>query len=223
MINCAYLRRNADRIWTAIFEHPFVRGIGEGTLVEDKFRFYLKQDYVYLIEFSRFFSLAAAKAGKLDQMQTFSKILDATLNLEMDLHRKICADYRITPEELESTEPAPNNLGYTSYLQSVAYSGDLVEILAALLPCSWGYIEIVEHLKKKGLPEHKHYRQWIETYTSNEFVEMTDWLKATFDRLSEKLSEDKAGRVQEIFNFSSLWELLFWEMAYYTQEWPVKN
>jgi len=49
------IRRKTDPLWKRVSDHPFVRGIGDGTLSADRFEFYLKQDYVYLIDFSRVF------------------------------------------------------------------------------------------------------------------------------------------------------------------------
>ena len=221
MINCEILRKHADPIWEANFKHPFVQGIGDGSLQIDIFKHYLRQDYAYLMGFARFFGVAAAKGETLAQMQTLAKILETTLNVEMDLHRQICADFDIRPEELEATRPAPYCQAYVSYLLANAYQGDMVDILAALLPCSWGYVEIANRLKKIGLPEEKHYRQWIETYSSREFWDLNEWLKSEFDRLAASVSEEKAQKLQDIFSYSSLWEYMFWEMAYTRQGWPI--
>ena len=85
------LRLNTETLWQAIFSHPFVKGIGDGTLSRDRYEFFLKQDYVYLIHFSRVFALASAKAHGLEDMRYFATLLDATLNTEMALHRKTSA------------------------------------------------------------------------------------------------------------------------------------
>ena len=74
------LREKTDPLWEAIFHHPFVTGVGDGTLSRDRFEFYLKQDYVYLIDFSRVFALASAKSGTLPEMGTFAALLHATMN-----------------------------------------------------------------------------------------------------------------------------------------------
>lgn len=221
MHNCDTLRKNADKIWEANYNHPFVQGIGNGTLDIEIFKYYLNQDYVYLINFSRFFGIATAKGDRLEQMQMLAKVLEATLNIEMDLHRKICADFGITEKELESTEPAPYCLAYTSYLLSTAYQGSTIEIIAALLPCSWGYVEIGNRLKEKGLPEQKHYKQWVETYSSQEFWDLNEWLKNEYNRLADGITDIKARQLQGIFNYSSLWEYMFWEMAYKKLDWPI--
>jgi thiaminase/transcriptional activator TenA len=222
MFTCNTLRKNAEKIWEANYNHPFVQGIGKGTLDKEIFKYYLKQDYVYLIGFSRFFGLATAKGDQLAQMQMLSRVLEATLNIEMDLHRQICADFDISPEELESTKPSPNCLAYTSYLLSTAYRGGTAEVITVLLPCSWGYVEIANRLKKQGLPDDKHYRQWIETYSSQEFWDLNEWLKSEFNRLAEGISDSKAKNLQRIFDYSSLWEYMFWEMAYNQQDWPIE-
>ncbi len=42
--------------------HPTVRGIGDGTLDEERFRAWLVQDYLFLLDYVRLFALAAARA-----------------------------------------------------------------------------------------------------------------------------------------------------------------
>src|SRR5699024_2425592 len=49
-----------EPLWKAYLEHPFVKGIGEGDLEVEKFKHYLKQDYLYLIEYSTAAVLACA-------------------------------------------------------------------------------------------------------------------------------------------------------------------
>jgi thiaminase/transcriptional activator TenA len=187
------LRKKADAIWEANFDHPFVQGIGDGSLDEEKFRFYLAQDYVYLKDYCRFLAIAAAKSHDLDAMGRFSDLLGLTLKVEMDLHRSICGDFGISSEDLEQTEPAPYCLAYSSYLLRIAYEGDFLDLLTAFLPC--------------------------ETYASPEFKELTESIKDLLNELTRGASKEKLDRLQEIFNFSSRWERLFWEMAWNRQTW----
>ncbi len=216
-----HLRKSAHLIWEANFAHPFVQGIGQGTLDEAQFIFFLKQDYLYLIEYCRFLSLILAKGTTLEEMRKISELVKAILTFEMDLHRRVCADFGISASELEKTQPAPNNLGYTSYLLRVAYEGDMGDSMTALLPCLWGYNEIGLRLKEKGLPEHKHYKDWILTYASDEFSALTDWCKNWVDDFAVNQKEDKLKRLEEIFLTNSRWEYLFWEMSWNKLDWAV--
>jgi thiaminase (transcriptional activator TenA) len=84
------IRAKAQPIWDCELKHPFVRGLGDGTLPIDRFRFYLAQDYVFLIEYCRVFALGAAKARDLQTIGVFTRLLDETLNTEMQLHRNYC-------------------------------------------------------------------------------------------------------------------------------------
>ncbi len=214
-------RQAAHAIWEANYGHPFVQGIGDGTLPQERFRFYLAQDYVYLIDFCRFFAVAAAKAPALAPMERYAKLLDETLHFEMDLHRAICAEFGISRQELERTRPSPTCLGYTSYLLRVAYEGEAASLLAALLPCSWGYGEIGLRLKDRGLPPLAQYVKWIETYASPEYQQLVGWLQILFDETVADVAGAHRLRLQEVFDTSSRWEYLFWEMAWKMETWPV--
>ena len=56
------LRLTAAHIWEADLKHPFVRGIADGTLPTEKFKFYLIQDYLFLLDYSRVFAHGVIKA-----------------------------------------------------------------------------------------------------------------------------------------------------------------
>lgn len=216
----AELEKSCDALWDAILHHPFVAGIGDGSLTRDKYEYYLKQDYVYLIDFSRVFALAAAKARHLDEMSYFAKLLDLTLNTEMDLHRRICAGFGITAKELEETEPALVTLAYTSFLAKTCYEEPLTGIIAVLLPCAWGYAFIGQSLKAKGLPQPQHYRDWIETYASEEFGNWANWLKTKMDQYAAGATTQQKVHWQNLYEMSARFELLFFEMGWQKENWP---
>src|SRR5687767_10453722 len=106
------LRRLAEPIWAAQHAHPFVRGIGDGTLELERFAFWVRQDYLFLIEYARLFGLAAARAPDLETMGRFADLLQATVNTEMELHRGYARQFGIGPEELERVAPTPTTRGY---------------------------------------------------------------------------------------------------------------
>jgi thiaminase (transcriptional activator TenA) len=129
----AELRASAEKIWEAQHRHPFVRGIADGTLD----RFWVRQDYLFLIEYPRLLALTAARAPDLDGMGRFADLLHETLHDEMDLHRSYSADLGIPASDLERDVMAPTTRGYTDFLLRTATIGDFAELVAALLPCMW--------------------------------------------------------------------------------------
>ena len=208
-------------MWKAIIGHPFVRGIGSGALSRDRFEFYLTQDYAYLVEFGRVIALASAKSDELSDMSYFAKLLHATLEVEMDLHRRTCADFGISAEGLERVEPSLITCAYTNMLVRTCYEGRVTDILAALLPCETGYLEIADTLKKAGLPTERHYREWIETYSSPQFRDFAVWVAAKFDRLTSGAPRFEIERWYHMYVTSARFELLFFEMAWTKESWPT--
>ena len=172
--------------------------LGEGTLPLEKFQWYMKQDYLFLIDFSRVIALAVAKAETLEDMGWFARLLHETLNTEMSLHVSFCKDFGITEDELLATRLSPTTLAYTDHMLSNAHSGTIAEIAATLLPCSWGYAEIGQTLETRGKPMNQPlYCRWIEMYSSTEFGELAEWLRSFMDRTALGLSDAQREQVDE--------------------------
>ncbi len=208
------LRDSVADQWDREKAHPFVTGLGDGTLPVRTFRYYMRQDYVFLIGFCRAVALATGKADRLDDMSFFARLLDETLNTEMALHVSFCADFGITEAELLATVPSLTTTAYVDHLVTTANAGS-VQAAAAILPCSWGYAEIGRTLLDRGLPESQPlYGRWIAMYASPEFAGLVEWLRGYLDRSAEGMSEDGRRRVAEIFEVSSRYEYMFWDAAY---------
>ena len=216
------MKKKHASIEDAIFHHPFVRGIGDGSLPVDNFKFYMKQDYVYLIDYTHIFSIAVTRTPDLDIKGKFAELLDVTLNTEMALHRSYAEEFGITNEEMEATEPAPTTRAYVNYLLRVAYEGSLAEILASLLPCQLGYAEIGKDLAGKGKPEKQPlYGKWIDTYSSEEFCALAYWLKDLCDELAEDSGKKELKRMDTHYLMAARYEYMFWEMSYRLEKWPI--
>ena len=96
----------AHPIWEQCHDHPFVRGIGDGSLDLEKFRWFLLQDYLYLFDYARVFAYGVVKARDPGLMRTFSANVDAILGGEMKVHRAYMARLGITEEQVFSVQPA---------------------------------------------------------------------------------------------------------------------
>lgn len=216
------LRERGASTWDKEKSHPFITGIGDGTLPLDKFRYYMRQDYVFLIEFCRAISLAVSKANTLDDMSWFARMIHDTLNMEMALHVSFCADFGITEKELLETQPSPTTWAYTRFMMNTAHQGSVGEAATVILPCSWGYSEIGKELYAAGTPKDQPlYTRWIETYNSDEFAEIADWLRGFVDRHAEGAGSAELEAMERAFMVSSQYEYMFWDAAWRMEEWPV--
>jgi thiaminase (transcriptional activator TenA) len=100
------LKTEAAAEWRAYTEHPFTIGMADGTLTEAAFRHYLVQDYLFLIEFARAYAVAVYKSPQLADMREAASGLSAILDVEMNLHVKLCAGWGLSPGDLEQAPPA---------------------------------------------------------------------------------------------------------------------
>ncbi|MCH7998581.1 MAG: thiaminase II [Chloroflexi bacterium] len=215
------LYRLAQPVWEAQHSHPFVQGIGDGSLDIEKFKFWVRQDYLFLIDYARLLALAVARAPDLDSMRRFADLVQSTLNVEMDLHRSYAAEFGISIAELEAEEKAPATRGYTDFLLRVAALDEFSGLIAALLPCMWGFSDIGQRLAQGPGPADERYAKWIEMYSSEEFAQLAVWCRALVDRVAAGLPEETLRRMEDAFLTSSRYELLFWEMAWRQERWPV--
>ena len=209
-----------EPVYQAILSHPFLKGLADGTLPEEKFRFYVVQDALYLRDFAKALAAAASHAPKDEWTEFLSRHARETLIAERSLHDSFFREWGLTPEQVYSTPMAPTNLAYTSYLLRVAYGGSFEEAVASLLPCDWIYVMVGRELEKVGSP-HPLYQRWIETYSSEEFWAVVEEML----KIVEAVSQEAGPALKEImkghFITTSRYEWMFWDMAWRMETWPV--
>jgi thiaminase/transcriptional activator TenA len=210
------LKEKASKVWEEGYNHPFVQELGKGTLDKDKFKFYLLQDYLYLIQYAKVFATAAVKSDTEELMTKFSTSQYLILAQEMDVHRKYMADFGITREQILSVKPSLYNSAYTANMLACGQTGGLAEILAAVFPCAWTYADYAKRLKEQyaGCLSGNFYKTWIENYSGDEFAASFEWFFDALDALVSNMSDRQREKITEIFISSVEFEYLFWDMAY---------
>lgn len=211
-------RSAAQPTWNQYTRHAFVEGLRDGTLPQDAFLHYLKQDYVFLVHFSRAWALAVTKAETLDEMKLAAGTLDALVNHEMQLHVQTCAALGISEQDLFATTESAGNLAYTRYVLDAGHSGDFLDLLAALAPCVLGYGEIGARLIQEKAADTP-YAEWIATYGGLEYQEACQAVGQLLDAaVAHRLgaaaqSLPRWQRLQDRFTTATRLEVGFWDMG----------
>lgn len=210
-------RSAAAGSWQPYTHHAFVERLGDGTLPREAFLHYLQQDYVFLFHFARAWALAAAKAGTLGEMQAAAATAHALVHVEMPLHIRICAAEGISEAALEATPEEPANLAYTRYVLESGYSGDFLDLMAALAPCVLGYGEIGLRLAESAVETP--YQSWIDTYAGAEFQDACRTVGRLIDDAATRRlgpdweSQPRWAQLCERFDTATRLEVGFWEMG----------
>lgn len=207
--------------WEAYTQHAFVRQLGDGTLPEEKFLHYLKQDYVFLVHFSRAWALAIVKTDRIDEMRHAAATVHALVDHEMKLHVSTCAARGISEADLNATAEAPENMAYTRFVIDAGVRGDLLDLLVALSPCVMGYGEIGLSLgvTNAGKLDHHPYGAWIATYAGSEYQDVCSGAEALIDKVCTRLigaSPESAPRFADLsrtFRQACELEAGFWSMG----------
>ena len=108
----AELWRSIAPIYAAILRHPFVTGLTDGSLPRESFRFYAVQDALYLRDFARALSIAAARAPEDDWIIMFNEHAAGALKVERALHASFFAEFGLSPESVAASTAstsAPNS------------------------------------------------------------------------------------------------------------------
>ena len=210
------LKKSCQNEWQAYIEHGFVQQLGNATLAPEAFQHYLKQDYLFLIQFARAFALAAYKSPTLSDLRQAKEGLQAIVDVELDLHVSYCKEWGISEQELADLPEARATLAYTRYVLDTGNRGDLLDLHVALSPCMVGYGEIANWLNSRAETirgENNPYDAWIAMYESDEFQ---DAMQAEICWLNERLADVSPARFKEltrIFSDATRLEIDFWEMG----------
>jgi thiaminase/transcriptional activator TenA len=209
------LKSDAAAEWRAYVDHPFVRGLGEGSLPKECFRHYLVQDYLFLIQFVRAYGLGVYKAPDLETMRYVASGATAILD-EMKLHVRLSAEWGASAADLEAATEARATIAYTRFVLDAGMQGDLLDLLAALSPCVIGYAEVGAAWAKTphGLAPDNPYRGWVAEYSGEAYQQVAADARAALDRLAATLlSEARYPRLLQIFRQATRLEADFWQMG----------
>ncbi|MRI82759.1 thiaminase II [Aerococcaceae bacterium DSM 109653] len=197
------------------FNHPFIKGIENGNLDIEKFKFYMIQDYLYLYDYAKLFAIGILKSDNNDDMNLFASSLNSTLNTEMAIHRGYMERLGISEEDVSNTETSLINLSYTNYMLSIAQKGGQKEVIIALLSCAWTYAEIAKKINENNssAKEHEFYGEWVSGYLDDSFQNIAQWFLTRVDQFGEYLSDVEKTQLTNIFRNCCVYELKFWDMA----------
>ncbi len=165
---------NADLAAEAL-AHPFVAGIGDGTLSRERFAGYVAQDVFFLESFARAYAVGIAHSPDRATMDVFADLL-AGVREELALHAGYAARWDI---DLTRVEPLPATLAYTDFLLSTAFLGGITLTAAAMTPCMRLYAHLGRSLSADRAGD---YAEWVTTYADPGFEELAATLERLLDR-----------------------------------------
>jgi len=202
--------------WQLYTHHAFIEGMADGSLPKRCFQHYLIQDYLFLIHFARAYGLAVYKGRSLVDMRASLEGLKAILDVELDLHVKLCGAWGLSPAEIEQAPESRATMAYTRYVLDTGLRGDLLDLHVALSPCVIGYGEIAKRIAKEpfATSEENPYSVWIREYCGAAYQDVAENAENYLDVLAEShFSDARFADLSRIFSEATRLEADFWQMG----------
>ena len=193
--------------WHQILDLPFVRALGEGTLDEDLFAFYLDQDALYLRDYSRALATLSARADTAEAQVHWAAGAHEAIAAESQLHEGWLAN------RARLGGPSPITMGYTNFLRASAAGDDYVVGAAAILPCYWLYEEVGAVLSSQNHADHP-YAEWLSMYGGEEFAADVERSLAEVERAFEAASPAQRVRAARAYLSACVYEREFFDQAH---------
>jgi len=216
-----------DDLWSVmepvhkqILEHPFVRGLTDGSLPMACFAHYVRQDSHYLRDYARALALVAAKAPNESTTAMFAAHAHQAIEVEASLHAGFAEELAPQYPDAFGQPVGPTTLAYTSYVLRVCSQGDFAQGLAAVLPCYWIYAEVGNALLATSSPQPL-YARWIETYGGEEFSTVVAAVLDVVDRVGASIGAAQLNLMREHVLTTSKYEWMFWDAGWRREVWPI--
>ena len=193
--------------WHQILDLPFVRALGDGTLDEDLFAFYLDQDALYLRDYSRALATLSARADTAEAQVHWAAGAHEAIAAESQLHEGWLAN------RARLGGPSPITMGYTNFLRAAAAGDDYVVGAAAILPCYWLYEEVGAVLSSQNHADHP-YAEWLSMYGGEEFAADVARSLAEVERAFEAASPAQRVRAARAYLSACVYEREFFDQAH---------
>ncbi|CAF0976273.1 unnamed protein product [Didymodactylos carnosus] len=191
-----------------------------GTLDMEKFKFYIMQDALYLVDFGRALSILAGRCSEPKLIRLLLSFATGIESVEELLHEKYFKLFNIQQRTMEQS---PSCLAYTQFLLAKVSLGSIEEAWAALLPCFWIYREVGKYIYQQANTSNSTnpFKDWIDTYAGEEYSDVAQRAIDTTELLAQQSSETSFEKMKEAFIYSSRFEYMFWDSAYKQQWWVI--
>jgi len=165
---------NAD--WAAkILAHPFVQGLGDGSLATAAFKSYVAQDAYFLDAFARAYAFCLAHGTSREDLFGFSELIAGVLE-ELTLHKSYTEKLQVS---LDGVTPLAATQAYVDFLLGNARQGHLGETIAGMTPCMRLYAFLGQTLAQKEVAPA--YADWVKTYSDPGFEALAVRLQDLLD------------------------------------------
>jgi thiaminase (transcriptional activator TenA) len=201
-------------LWRAMLEHPFLLQSRDGTIADETFARWMRQDYLYVAEYMRFLAAMLARAPERHR-EALAESING-LRRELRLFEERAGEAGV---DLSAVRPTFINHAYMQFLMATAFGGSYAEAYTVFYAAERAYHDSWRVVKAGISPESKWY-PFVENWGGDEFARYVAYLEAELDALASSAGQAERERMADAFELTTRYEIAFWEMALADENWP---
>ena len=210
------LAEKAAPYWEESTKKPFLYEMAHGTLSSERFRNYMIQDYLYLLDYVDILKTMKSMAKKPELVSFVDEILISAEEELGRVHLPAMHKLGITDEEIRSCSKARVIIDYVDYMKSQLSENGLSAGLIAMYQCCRSYAHIIDYLvdNYKDEIEVSKYKHWFDGYTVEEYADTDRAWTEMLDREFTDVSTEELERYCDIFAACAEFENKLWDYLY---------
>jgi thiaminase/transcriptional activator TenA len=197
-----------------MLDHRFLRETRDGTISDERFAVWMRQDYLFVEAAIPFIAALIAKAPQ-HHWEPLTGVIGA-LEKELTLFEERAAAVGVT---LRGAPPSFTNHAYIQFLLAAAYRASYAEGYTVLYAAEKAYFDSWS-VVQAGIDRDSKWYPFVENWAGEAFAQYVAYLEGELDRLANEAGPGERGRMAELFEFTTKYEIAFWEMAATGEGWP---
>lgn len=208
------LIERARSAWDAMLAHPFLTAVADGSIPDERFGTWLRQDYLFAQEAVPFLALLLARAPLAHRSRLVQAL--GALDAELALFERMARDRGVA---LAGVEPSPTCHAYVQFLHATAYGRPYAEAFTVLYGAERAYLDSWSRVREMQRAPSR-WQAFIDNWTSEPFQGYVGWLGAAVDQLAAEAPAGGQAALAALFVTTARYEVRFWDMAAGGERWP---
>jgi formylaminopyrimidine deformylase / aminopyrimidine aminohydrolase len=205
--------RVAD-LWLRMLSHPFLVQTRDGTIGDDTFARWMRQDYLFVAQGVHFLAALLARAPERHR-DSLADAVDA-LRKELVLFEEQAGGLGV---ELADTRPAFITHAYEQFLMATALGASYAEAYTVLYVAERAYHDSW-CVVREGIAADSKWLPFVDNWAGDAFSQYVHSLEGELDALAAEAGPAERGRMAALFELTTRYEIAFWEMALVGDGWP---
>ncbi|NIM52268.1 MAG: TenA family transcriptional regulator [Gemmatimonadales bacterium] len=212
---CADQLARLEPLWDAMLDHRFLRETRDGTISDERFAVWMRQDYLFVEAAIPFLAALLARAPRHHWEPLAGAI--AALQKELKLFEERA---QVVGVNLRGAPPSFTNHAYIQFLLATAFRASYAEAYTVLYTAEKAYHDSWK-VVKQGIAQDSKWYPFVENWAGEEFAQYVSYLETELNALAEEAGPSERERMAEYFELTTKYEIAFWEMAATGEGWPA--